>query len=327
MSKRNNNIDIARGLLIMVMVLGHTGFSGTKFIYLFHIPSFVFLTGYLHTSSYSFESFKKRIGSLYFPFVKYSLIYLISLNFFIELGILDKELIGVNNVFQKLLDILLMKGLGGYLGAFWYLVMILEVISIYFIFDILFKNIHHLSVFIAVIFLFMYLFISCDSNFPAYLDISFLMLSSYQLGRLYRLYEKLIPNNRYIFIVSSSILLLLYLNDVEINIGSRILPNILLYLLSIISGIFLIMSFPTVIPIKSIQNWFSYTGKRTLIILALHFFSFKVVDLILFQFFSFDSHNELSSFPTMYNNSVIFSFIYLFFGVNLPLLINRIKEL
>lgn len=326
MSERNNNIDIARGLLIIIMVLGHTGFSGTKFIYLFHIPSFVFLSGYLHTSNYSYQFLKKRFVSLYFPFIKYSLIYLISINFFVEFGILNIELISFNNIFQNLLDILLMKGLGGFLGAFWYLTMILEVIFIYILFDRILKNIHYMSVFIAVLFFLIYGYIANGFTLPAYLDISFLMLSSFHFGRLYKRYEKVIPNNLYVFIISSSILLLLYLNDVEINIGSRILPNIFLYLLSIISGIFLIMSFSKVIPFKSIQNGFSYAGKSTIIILALHFFSFKVVDLIVFHFFSLESNNELSSFPTMHNRSIIFSFVYLFFGLTIPLLINKIKK-
>ena len=45
---RNENVSLAKGLGIILMVLGHTGFSyyGNGFIYMFHMPLFFFLSGY-----------------------------------------------------------------------------------------------------------------------------------------------------------------------------------------------------------------------------------------------------------------------------------------
>jgi fucose 4-O-acetylase-like acetyltransferase len=327
MPQRNNDIDIAKGLLIVAMVLGHTGFVGTRFIYLFHIPCFVFLSGYLHTSNFSFQFVRRRFIGLYRPFVEYSIIYLFSINLFIELDILDVAFVSIDNLAGYGADIFLMKGLGGYLGAFWYLTMILEVIAVYLFLDRFLQNMFHLTLFVAVLFIFSYLFIARGVDLPAYLDITSLMLGAYHLGRLYKLYENRIPNNVYILISSVLVLVLLYWNSIEINIGSKILPNIFLFLLAFGSGICFIMSFSKVIRSSFFADSIVYIGRRTIPILALHFFSFKIVDLVLFHLFKIIPTMGLSQFPNTYGNSTLFICIYLSAGISLPLLMVRLRKL
>lgn len=41
MDKRDTNIDIIKGIGITLMVLGHSQFPLTHFIYLFHMPIFL----------------------------------------------------------------------------------------------------------------------------------------------------------------------------------------------------------------------------------------------------------------------------------------------
>ena len=43
---RNNNIDIIKGIAIILMVYGHTFGVARDFIYLFHMPVFIFVSGY-----------------------------------------------------------------------------------------------------------------------------------------------------------------------------------------------------------------------------------------------------------------------------------------
>ena len=88
MSKRIEYIDIARGIGILLVVLGHNDFGyislfGYKLIYSFHMPLFFFLSGYfLNASIPFFEYFKKRFNSLLKPyFFTIFLIYFTSVSF------------------------------------------------------------------------------------------------------------------------------------------------------------------------------------------------------------------------------------------------------
>jgi fucose 4-O-acetylase-like acetyltransferase len=75
MSKRIEYIDIARGIGILLVVLGHNDFAlvsafAHKVIYSFHMPLFFFLSGYFLDPSAPFVVFlKKRFNSLLKPYL------------------------------------------------------------------------------------------------------------------------------------------------------------------------------------------------------------------------------------------------------------------
>ena len=88
MSKRIEYVDIARGIGILLVVLGHNDFAllspfAQKFIYSFHMPLFFFISGYfLNTSVGFWNFFKKRFNSLLKPyFFTLFLIYFVSISF------------------------------------------------------------------------------------------------------------------------------------------------------------------------------------------------------------------------------------------------------
>lgn len=78
-------IDIARGIGILLVILGHFGGLGIieTFIYSFHLPLFFFLSGYLSKNNLSILSFlKKKAKTLLLPYVFLSLGIIIFLIFF-----------------------------------------------------------------------------------------------------------------------------------------------------------------------------------------------------------------------------------------------------
>jgi fucose 4-O-acetylase-like acetyltransferase len=88
MSKRIEYLDIAKGIGILLVVLGHNDFEVIspfvqRLIYSFHMPLFFFLSGYfLNTGVPFFEFFKKRFNSLLKPFFfTIFLIYFTSVSF------------------------------------------------------------------------------------------------------------------------------------------------------------------------------------------------------------------------------------------------------
>lgn len=88
MSQRIGYFDIARGLGILLVVLGHNDFGGIspffhQTIYSFHVPLFFFLSGYFVNTSIPFiEYFSKRFHSLLKPYLfTILLIYFASVSF------------------------------------------------------------------------------------------------------------------------------------------------------------------------------------------------------------------------------------------------------
>ncbi len=90
--KKLDSVSLAKAIAIFFMVLAHTFFSkqGDKIINMFHMSLFFFLAGYCFNESNlcNFKMFaKKRIRGLYFPYVKWSLFFLLLHNLFCHLNI------------------------------------------------------------------------------------------------------------------------------------------------------------------------------------------------------------------------------------------------
>lgn len=90
--QRNRTIDIAKGIAICLMVLGHSGIPrwGDNFIYMFHMPLFFILSGYCFKEKYLTDVgtfISHRLKGLYLPFVKFSLLFLILHNVFCRLHV------------------------------------------------------------------------------------------------------------------------------------------------------------------------------------------------------------------------------------------------
>ncbi len=88
MPKRIETLDIARGIGILLVVLGHNDFAALspffhQVIYSFHVPLFFFLSGYFITISISFfEYSKKRFHAVLKPYLfTIVLIYFVSVSF------------------------------------------------------------------------------------------------------------------------------------------------------------------------------------------------------------------------------------------------------
>ncbi|HSL45970.1 MAG TPA: acyltransferase family protein [Anaerolineales bacterium] len=88
MSQRIGFFDIARGIGILLVVLGHNDFGAFspffhQLIYSFHVPLFFFLSGYFINTSIPFiDYFKKRFHSILKPYLfTILLIYFVSVSF------------------------------------------------------------------------------------------------------------------------------------------------------------------------------------------------------------------------------------------------------
>lgn len=136
-SQRNTAISIAKGIAIILMVIGHAEAPElvTNFIYTFHMPLFFMAAGYFFSRKYlddPWSFISKRIKGLYFPFLKWSFLFLILHNIWFQLGILNENYGnwtgGVTHPYTLksalVRAVMIVTGMSGYdefmAGAFWF---------------------------------------------------------------------------------------------------------------------------------------------------------------------------------------------------------------
>ena len=135
--KRDTTISVCKGIAIILMVIAHAEAPGRlcRFIFEFHMPLFFITAGYFFSLKYLNDEatfVKKRVKGLYWPFVKWSVFFLIIHNWMFDIGILNEqygnEAGGVTHPYswhqiqQNLWNIV--TAMGGYdqflCGAFWF---------------------------------------------------------------------------------------------------------------------------------------------------------------------------------------------------------------
>lgn len=123
--KRNEFIDNLKGLAILFMVIGHSGCPELMFyyIYLFHMPLFFFISGYLFKDNYIDTPLKfvaRKLKSCYIPFVKYSLFFLLIHELLVPLGFTEHYTL--SNYVRQLFLIVSFSGTEVFLGPYWFLI-------------------------------------------------------------------------------------------------------------------------------------------------------------------------------------------------------------
>lgn len=72
--QRRADLDIAKGIGILLVVWAHAKAPYNSYMYLFHMPFFFLISGYLHNHKAEFGTFfKRKVVSLYLPFVGWNL--------------------------------------------------------------------------------------------------------------------------------------------------------------------------------------------------------------------------------------------------------------
>lgn len=154
---RNAEMSIVKGIAIILMVVGHAeaGDFLTRFIYMFHMPVFFIAAGYFFSDGNLDDPWRfcvKRLKSLYLPFVKWSLLFLVLHNALFAIGILNETYGNWNGgvthpytlqgAMQRVVHIIF--SMGGYdeflAGAFWFFRALLLVSLLYLVMRLLLRH-------------------------------------------------------------------------------------------------------------------------------------------------------------------------------------------
>lgn len=123
--QRSDIINIAKGMGIILMVIGHSGCPQWlhDFIYVFHMPLFFFLSGYCMKADYLDKKLLfvgKRIKRIWWTFVKWNILFFAANPLFFFLGITD-EYYPLKEMHEVLGQVLTMRLWQELLGPFWFL--------------------------------------------------------------------------------------------------------------------------------------------------------------------------------------------------------------
>ena len=302
----DNSVSIAKGIGIMLMVLGHTFFSvyGYTVIYMFHMPLFFFLSGYCFKESHleDFRNYaKKRISRIYVPFVKWGLIFLLLHNIFFHLNIYNdifgfegevSQLYGTFDYLKKaFLIFFCLSGNEQLLGGYWFL-------HTMFFASFIFYGLLRIKmspIIGGVVSLFPVINIYCGAK-------EFFAVSCMMVGYMYKSYsiDKFVSKHSvYVLLISALLLVLgsLYWQSEMLDMKwTHTVP----YFISAIAGSIIVMKLSKFLAEKThyLSALIINIGNKTLEILTWHFLSFKIVSLGIIDYYGLPIEH-LADFPVI----------------------------
>lgn len=356
---KNKNVrwvNIAKGLGIITVVIGHSGSPLRNYLYLFHMALFFFLSGYLYKDHYTnnfLQFIKKRVVSLYLPFVKYQIIFILLRNVFFSLNIYNTKVlvsgaqmqpIGDKGTFITLIKaIVTFNGTDPLLGTFWF-IQVLFFINIIFFAISKILNIFRLKkeyfrfIFVSILFSVGFVIIYSNFNFSRFnpnnkLTIEMILklfqpqvlivTAIYYLGYLFKKYEESISMNKVVALIT---IIILYISSYfgRIEISSNIYTSPIFFLLTSVCGIYMITYISKMINIRFKANILDYIGKNSFTVMALHLIAFKIVSLVQVIIYK-DNFNKVASYPTYYSNG-IWWIIYTIIGLAVPIILKYLYD-
>ena len=288
---RDKSIDIAKGILIVLMVIGHSGCPSYigSLIYSFHMPCFFVISGMLLNNKYFGNTklyFKRRLQGLYKPFVKWSIIFLLFHNLFVKLHI-NKEAYSWYDFINKFFHIITMTGSEQLLGGFWFLKELLyaSIIGFFVIYSlkrfIEKKNYPLLLLGISLGFIVLaYLSSISPYKIPTIGSKTLMACSYYTMGYLIKVIKLKIPNYWLIpFCLLLAPIPLFFQGSMDV-VGT----DIFIYYLSSLIGCGIVLCISNSLSnYKKVTHRLSRIGQSTLYILIFHFTSLKIVSLFTHQ--------------------------------------------
>lgn len=336
--KRDYTIDGIKALGLIFMVLGHCGFPGTHFIYLFHMPVFFIASGYLFcenrvtTINGIIDYIKKKIRSLWLPYIKWNALFILMNNLFVITHLYYDNYLKISDIIIGLAKLLCFKGGSLFASAFWFVrtLFLVEVLFALFVFVCSkLKHIKENQMVANGIFAIVYLMIAyilsvkeinlCDLA-PVFIG-SFLFVLGYFIKKL----NLMKYSGKWACVIAFLVLLALSPNGRVLLNENQFTTPLYIFLTSISGWYFLYGICNVLVKKNTIRLFFQTITKNALTIMALHFLLFKIVILVQIRLWGL-SIEKLSTFPVL-NGENGWWIVYAFFGICGPLLFIKIKDI
>lgn len=348
---RNPIVSISKGIAIILMVVAHARCPiwWQQYINMFHMPLFLFMSGYCFKDAYLADSkgfVVKRIKSIWWPFVKWQIIFLLLHNIFFALNIYNGEYgfrgevsheYSISETFENAFYIVITMSHGEQLlGGFWFLKS-LFVGSLFFYFatklSMLYKEkigkkgtdfyVGGLLLVITMLFSFI------GRNVP-FLGIGareclagFFIWAGYMYAKYGLMLER-----RWCLIVVAALIVTLGTEFWQCSMLSLKFELVIPYVLMALLGSLMIFGISGHLSVH--DNWLKrflvLVGDNTLDVLTWHFLSFKLVNLFLILIYGLDI-KRLAEFPVIEDYALNgFWILYTIVGVGGGLIVPIVKN-
>jgi fucose 4-O-acetylase-like acetyltransferase len=335
-SKRAEHLDIVKALGIIAVVYGHAQGPLAIFVSLYHMALFFFVSGFFYKDIYTqtpFRLVRKRLKSLYVPFIAFGLFFGLLHNFLYSINVYSDNIESVYNrtvyfvsnreYLLNLAKILAFAKVEQILAPLWFLPVLFIVTMIFLLVNyVLYKTEPaRKGIWLAVTMV----IISCAGFFyyPKHnvflrpISIAMVVSIMFYFGYVYKRYEQSIELNGGIALACFAILASGYRFG-PIDTGGHIFVSLPFYLVCSLAGVYLNLFLATRIPEGTLfRKFLLYTGKNTITILALHFVAFRLVNYLQVVVRGLPVYLT-ASHPTL-NTSGGWWVIYLVAGIALPL--------
>ena len=355
MIKRNISIDIIKGIGIVLMVLGHSQFPLTHFIYLFHMPIFFIASGYLfdfasQSDAHSLVCFiKRKFKGLWLPFFVWNTIFIVLNNLFVLLHIYHTDTynfvqypdtIYINSHFFSLKETIIevvksMFLIGGtaLTGALWFLRELLMVLILFALINFLLRDkqcktkliIHGIFAIVFLIFgwIIQQMKIPSTTSIGTMCSVYFLIY----IGALFKhvSFEEKLSRHRLLSTIVVFALLICFNFFGSIDLADNIYSNpLFLVIVSILGWIFLWNISYGIKRNKIFTDVLCYLGKNTMPIIALNFICFKPITYFLIEIEQLPIQ-YLAAYPVLKSNNFLW-IIYTMTSILLALLLNTVYK-
>lgn len=336
-NNRNSLMDVARGIGILSIVIGHCCYGLEipfihvklgEFVYSYHLMIFFFVSGFFFKKEYVKE-LDKYIGKRLCKFISmlwtYNFIFVLLHNFLVDKGMISSiEIYKMSDIVSMGIRGILMKYTEELLGACWFLPMFFIGIALFAVLFSLIENNFgnkklwgHFSVIIISALLGLYANVR-GLKWEYEIQTSILAIPVIYMGYIGRQYWNEIKKRitwygtiiSFIFIV---IILKLNIGIIELSVNSII--NQELFYPVTIAGIYFCIGLANIInKCKLTETIFAKMGKNSFHIMALHFCGFKIVDYIYARMNEITDTVQTGRFPHsefgLHWTYVIFSIIF-----------------
>ena len=328
-SPRLGWVDVAKGLGIAAVVVGHSGAPSrlVAFVYLYHLSLFFFLSGVLFSPRYASDPIalvKRRFRTLFVPFVAYQAGYLVFHNMLFRVHLYETAgLYPVGNLevpvgyFKALVGIVTLSGIEQMGGAMSFIIaLILSTgffgVAIY-LSTIVGRRHSQLALAAMVIAMAIAGYFNLYSHVrPAYVNAALVGTAFYYAGYLYRRFQERVPMTWWTAVGAFAVVYLATVHGFA-SIGGNHYSSPLFLLLVPITGIYANVALAKILGTNRVLE---ALGRYSLAIMALHFAAFKAVSALMIAVQQLPV-SRLASFPII-AGSRGWWILYTLAGLGLP---------
>lgn len=321
-SERIEGIDYLKGILIVLMVLGHSGCPNWLHdaIYLFHMPCFFVISGFLFSEK-SLENEKKYIkrkfSSLWWPYVLWTCVYVLLHNVFTSLHFYETSY-SVREIIIYLTRSCCLMWQEQMGGAFWFLkALLFASLASFLWYKIWGCTIRSklLGVVSTLIILLIFIFICRERLLTIKLCIfatAFFMLGVYCKDICHR--YRTLKSNYILIVLVLSVLCILAGRISPTGMGDvSIMAAIPYFVVSSIVSISLIIICSSIDKLL-FSHLFGFLGRRSLEIMVFHFVAFKPVSWLIIICCGYDIE-RMSDFGVIQQDNSLWWIMYTLIGV------------